>query len=72
MDRLEFASNDELIQELFRRSTFAGVLIYSPENHRRSGQVHSDFHVRTTLDGIGSLFVLEKGIDALKEHKDHS
>lgn len=46
---LEFATNEELVQELMARTTFVGVLVYSKEQNK-SHEVHDDWIVRSTLD----------------------
>lgn len=68
---LELASTAQLLDELFKRKTFAGVLVYSEETHRYSGQYHRSFSLRTTCDSESSVFLLQQGIKAMiKEVKE--
>ena len=64
---LELATTSELIEELFSRTTFAGVLLYSTETHKRQGQRHTDFHLRSSTENASSLYLLEKGVESLKK-----
>lgn len=65
MTQLEMIPTEELVRELFGRKTFAGVLIYSPENHKRDGQVHRRFNLLTTTNNEQAKILLERGIDSL-------
>lgn len=70
---LEFASTDQLLDELFKRKTFAGIVVYSEETHRYSGQYHRAFTLRTTCDNQSAVFLLQQGIEAVsKEVKDET
>lgn len=40
---------EELANELVRRSTFVGAIIWSQDDHRRDGQTHKKFRVVTNL-----------------------
>jgi hypothetical protein len=62
---LELASTEQLLDELFKRKTFAGVVVYSEETHRFSGQCHNGFILRTTCEDESVIFLLEQGIEAV-------
>lgn len=66
MPELELVSTNDLIEELFKRSTFIGVLIYSSEQHVLDEQVHENFLVRTTTTVESSVAIVEKAVDTLK------
>jgi hypothetical protein len=65
---LSEATTDELLDELFNRSTFAGVVVYSPNSHKFSGQKHEGFELRTTCDGDSTVYLLESGIVELQKN----
>lgn len=55
---LQYCTNQELINELFSRSTFIGVLVASNHQHLRDDQIHDDYSLYTripTHDAIGLL-----------------
>jgi len=66
MDRLDLVPTIELVEELFSRSTFAGVLIYSPTEHKFSGQKHDGFTLKATTDAQACMTMLANGLDAMK------
>jgi hypothetical protein len=41
---LEFYTNEELVQELSHRDTFAGVIVYSPKNVKQT-ETHQDWRL---------------------------
>jgi hypothetical protein len=63
---LELITTNDLIQELFNRKTLAGVIIYSPHNHRCDGQRHEEFMLLSTADDDSTLFMLKKGIESIE------
>jgi hypothetical protein len=63
---IDLATNEELLQELFHRNTFAGAVVYSPDNHRFPGQQHKEFMVLTTCDEPSAVFLLESALTKLK------
>lgn len=63
---IEFASTKELIQELRKRSTFAGLILWSPDEHREDGQTHSDFQLFTSVDDEQSVKLLELASHSIK------
>ena len=71
---LQFASTQELIDELFNRRGFAGVIVYSTEQHLHPNQVVSgnDLLLRTSADEQSTLRVLEHAIVAFQEQVDHN
>jgi len=56
---LELASTQELIEELSKRTTFVGMIIWSPDEHRVPGQCHDDFRMFTSINTDGTLKILE-------------
>jgi hypothetical protein len=66
MCELEFATTASLIKELFRRKTFVGVMVFSPDNHRHESQTHSQFTLMSSTDETGAILILEAGIEKLK------
>ena len=66
MDGLSLISTPDLIKELVGRSTFAGLILFSPENHRSDDQVHSDFHLLTTACKEDAISLMENAIKVLK------
>lgn len=62
---LEFVETELLITELFRRSTFKGVLVHSIDSHRYSGQLHSKFRLLTTLRDEDTVDLLAMMIQKL-------
>lgn len=64
---LELATTEELLQELFGRNTFAGVIVYSPLAHRFDGQCHKKFLVRSACHDEGTLYLLEAGAQKMRQ-----
>lgn len=67
---LSLASTEELIEELFRRKTFVGVLIYSPASQKFDDQIHNDLNLYTTLNRDCSVKILEYGIESLESNHE--
>ncbi len=67
-ESISLATTEELIQELFNRKTFAGVLIYSSESHKFGGQHHKEFKLLTTTEIQSTQYLLEVGLDSLKNN----
>lgn len=63
---LELVSTEELIAELFNRKTFAGVLIYSPADHKFQGQNHPDLALRTTCEDHSVMHLLEQALETMR------
>lgn len=66
VEQLALLDTEELIAELFKRSTFVGVLIHSLQNRRYSGQVHDEFVVHSSIDDKIAIELLELAIQRLK------
>lgn len=66
MNDLQLATNDELIEELWNRGSFAGIVLQSRQNQKFSGQVHGDFRMMTTSDRENSILLLEQALDAVR------
>ena len=66
MTELDLVTTRDLINELVRRSTFAGVVIRSKDLHTQEGQVHSDFEVSTSLEPETTIELLEKVTELLE------
>ena len=62
---IEFASNLELIEELHKRSTFAGVIIFSQSEHREDDQVHSEMGILTTATKETTIKMLEMATETM-------
>ena len=65
MNDIEIATTEQLIEELFSRPTFVGVLIHSTEQHRADGQKHADWVVRSTCDLPGTAAVIAKAAESV-------
>lgn len=72
MVQLELSTTEELLHELFSRTTFAGVLISSPVAHREHGQVHSRFDLRTSADLESTIFMLEQSLAKLRNEVENN
>jgi len=68
MTDLSLTSTNDLIDELFKRNTFAGLLIYSPDQHKFQGQNHDHFILRTTTDIESSIDILCASIQTMKKN----
>jgi len=66
MDGLSLIPTPDLIQELVGRSTFAGLILFSPENHRSDNQVHDDFHLLTTACEEDTVSLMERAIQIVR------
>jgi len=66
MEDLAFVSTKDLIGELMRRTTFAGMIIYSPEHQRQEDQTHNEFHLLTTACKEDTIEVLEKVLETAR------
>ena len=64
---LELVSTKDLINEVQRRSTFAGIMIWS-EEERKSHSV-SDFKVFSTFDAGSTVGVLEMVKREVSQHE---
>ena len=64
---LELASTAELIEEIQKRSTFAGLIMWSPDEHRKDGQTHNDFSLFTSVDDEQTVKLLEIAMTSLKK-----
>ena len=65
MDGLEFYTSEQLIQELMNRSTFAGIVLYSPDQQIKDDQVHSSFHCLTKAEPEDTAKILMKAAKTL-------
>lgn len=66
MDQLQLVPTEDLIKELFTRSTFAGVLIYAKDENKGIN-VLKDFNLLTTIREEDTITMLETGIVSLRE-----
>lgn len=66
MNDLFLFTTDELIQELFNRKLFAGVLVYSAEEQRFEGQIHNEVKVLATPDKEHTIKMLQVGVSAVE------
>lgn len=60
MIAIDLATTEELITELLSRATFAGVVVYSPDNHRFQGQNHRNFKVMSTCENDSTVRLLQQ------------
>lgn len=63
---IEFASTKELVAELQKRSTFAGLIMWSPDEHKKDGQTHNDFQLFTSVNDEQTIKLLEIATESLK------
>jgi hypothetical protein len=66
------ATTDQLLNELFNRSTFAGVVVYSPNSHKFTGQAHEGFELRTTCDNPSTVYLMESAIAELQKNVEEN
>lgn len=64
---LELATTDQLIEELFKRETFAGVIVYSPDTHRFNDQHHDKLIVRSSCEPVSIAHLLECGLVTVRK-----
>ncbi len=69
---LEFSTTDELITELTNRSTFVGVIVASTAEQKNPNQKHDNFNCFTTMDGDGTIQILESLLQAMKFVRGHN
>lgn len=67
MDDLSLVPTQDLIDELMGRTTFAGIILYSPNNHRNDDQVHDDFHLLTATTNEDTIHLLERAAEIVRE-----
>lgn len=67
MLELELVPTPDLIKELFNRTTFVGVLVYSDDEIRASGQVIRSLKVESSADSEGTQRLLEMALEAVKQ-----
>ena len=67
MEGLEFFTSEELIRELMGRSTFAGIILYSPEQQITDDQVHDSFHCLTKADPEDTAKILINAARAVSQ-----
>lgn len=60
----------ELIDAIARRPTFAGMIIYSHDNHKFPDQKHPNFELLTSLDNDSSVYMLQKMIEVVRNAKE--
>lgn len=56
---IEIATNQELIDELNQRQTFAGIIISSENEHCFDGQIHNQFRLQSRIDQEDVAKILE-------------
>lgn len=66
---LEFATTQELIDELMKRTTFAGLVLCSSTEHKHDRQVHSDLRLYTTADEESTVQILERAITSIQRRR---
>ena len=63
---LEFSTNKDLIGELMKRQTFAGIIIFSQDEHKQNIQTHNDFYIYTAAGPEDTVDILKKVISKLE------
>ena len=64
---LEFATTQELLEELMNRETFVGMIIHSEDENKSQSQVHENFRFYTTSDIQSTIVMLNTAIESLKQ-----
>ena len=59
MAELEFATTEDMIKEIMKRNTFAGIIIYSENQHFAHGQTHDNFKVYSSVCDQNTVKLLE-------------
>ena len=67
---LEFATNDELIKELMKRTTFAGVVVCS-RKEKRDNEVHDNWDVYSSLNLGQTKIILEHALEQTETHGEN-
>ena len=67
MNELEFATSQELVKELARRDTFAGIILYSLEEQKEYDQYHDVFSLITKATPEDTVDILKNAIKAIKQ-----
>lgn len=65
-NKLEFVETHDLVRELLSRSTFAGLVLFSPEEHRYDNQIHQEFHLLTTTSVEETELLLLRALDSVR------
>jgi hypothetical protein len=65
MSAIQYASTKDLVSELFNRTTFAGMLVYSLVENKFEGQIH-EFAIKTTVDAQSSIHMLTAALEIMK------
>lgn len=63
---LEFATNKELVGELMNRQTFAGIVIFSQDEHRQNAQTHNHFYLYTVVCPEDTVDILKMILSELE------
>lgn len=66
---LEIATNKDIIGELMKRQTFAGIIISSTDEHKQDSQTHNEFEVYTAACPEDTVSILKKIILEMEEVK---
>jgi len=59
---LDFATNQELVNELINRTTFAGIVVCS-RKERKSDEVHDNWNVYSSLNVEQTKLILENALE---------
>jgi hypothetical protein len=62
---IELATNKELMDELFKRPTFAGLILFTMDEHKFDTQVHNSFGLMTSFSPKQACDVLLHVQDAM-------
>jgi hypothetical protein len=68
---LDLATTSELMEELFKRETFAGIVVFSVDEHKFDTQIHNKFALMTNLSSAQTCKVLQQVQDiVIKDYHD--
>lgn len=62
---IELATNAELVEELMRRNTFAGLVLFSEQEQKFDYQIHSNFKLLTKTSPEDTLNLLCQAVEAV-------
>jgi len=65
-ETLAFCTTDDLIEELVNRTTFAGLIICSVDEHKFAGQQHPNLKLMTTADAESTLRLLHAAVESVE------
>lgn len=64
---LALVPTQDLIKEITSRTTFAGLMLFSPDDHKFNYQSHDQFHLHTTISVEDTVALLMRTAEALQQ-----